>query len=185
MATIMLDMMMWMAMIMPVSTTIGDSVGVGRREDGPSVDVVIEGLGPMMAYQRGAMMRAWQDRSLSKLNLHVLMLLDHEGPLTMTRLATLVDVSLSNMTGIVDRLKQHGLVERVRDDRDRRLVLVPAPPHRAAPGEEAEGLRREHLRRLIGALDGRERAVVLKAAQALARGVARLDATEHIEDTDA
>ncbi|MEZ4597323.1 MAG: MarR family transcriptional regulator [Chloroflexota bacterium] len=168
-----------------MSTTIDESVGGGRRVDGPSVDEVVDGLGPMMAYQRGAMMRAWQDRSLSKLNLHVLMLLGHEGPVTMTRLATLVDVSLSNMTGIVDRLEQHGLVERVRDDRDRRLVLVRATPAGASRCEEADGLRTEHLRRLIGALDGRERAVVLEAAQALARGVARLDATEHADHTDA
>jgi DNA-binding MarR family transcriptional regulator len=127
----------------------------------------------------------WQDRSLSKLNLHVLMLLDHHGPLTMSRLAAFVDVSLSNMTGIVDRLEQHGMVKRVRDDRDRRLVLVRATPVGTSRCEEAEGLRREHLRRLIGTLDGGERATVLQAAQAIARGVARLDAAGSIEDSDA
>ena len=119
------------------------------------------------------------------MNLHVLMLLDHHGPLTMTRLATLVDVSVSNLTGIVDRLEQHGLVERVRDDRDRRLVLVRATANGAARCEEAEGLRREQLKRLIGTLDGPERAVVLKAAQALARGVARLEAAEPTDPRDA
>jgi DNA-binding MarR family transcriptional regulator len=110
------------------------------------------------------------------------MLLDHHGPLPMSRLAALVDVSVSNMTGIVDRLEQFGMVERVRDDRDRRLVLVRATPIGASRCEEVEGLRRAHLRRLIGTLDGRERAVVLKAAQALARGVARLESAEPIAD---
>jgi len=181
----MLDMMIQMDMIMVMSTTIDDTARASRRVGGPSVDDVVEGLGPMMAYQRGAMMRAWQDRSLSKLNLHVLTLLDHEGPLTMTKLASLVDVSLSNMTGIVDRLEQHGLVARVRDDRDRRLVLVRATPTGATRCEEAEGLRREHLRRLIGMLDGPERAIVLQAAQALARGVARLASAEPTADADA
>lgn len=172
-----------MRMITAVSATIEDGVGTGHRVAGPSVDDILEGLTPMMAYQRRTMMQVWQDRSLSKLNLHVLMLLDHEGPLTMTRLASLVDVSLSNMTGIVDRLEQHDLVERVRDDRDRRLVLVRATGHGIARCEEVEGLRREHLRRLFGTLDGRERAVVLQAAEALARGVARLESAEVSEDT--
>lgn len=174
-----------MTMIVQVSTTIDDAPGTERPGDGTSVDAVIEGLAPMMAYQRRSMMRVWQDRSLSKLNLHVLMLLDHEGPLTMTRLATLVDVALSNLTGIVDRLEQHGLVERVRDDRDRRLVLVRATPTGTARCEEVEGLRREHLRRLFETLDGPERAVVLRAAQALARGVARLEAAELTDEANA
>ena len=173
-----------MPMMVQVSTTIETSVGTGRRDDDPSPDDVLEGLAPMMAYQRRSMMRIWQDRSLSKLHLHVLTLLDHHGPLPMSRLAALVDVSLSNMTGIVDRLEQHGMVERARDDRDRRLVLVRTTPTGRSRCEEAEGLRREHLRRLFGTLDGRERAVVLKAALVLARGVARLEATE-TPDADA
>jgi DNA-binding MarR family transcriptional regulator len=178
----MLDMIIHALMMINLSMTIEPTTGAvdGRAADA-SVDEIIEGFAPMMAYQRRSMMRAWQDRSLSKLNLHVLMLLDHHGPLSMTRLATLADVSMSNMTGIVDRLEQHGMVERVRDDRDRRLVLARATPSGASRCEEAEGLRREHLRRVIGTLDGPERAVVLEAAQALARGVARLEASESTE----
>ena len=180
----MVDMMVHMRMMMQVSTTIETSVDTGRHDGDPSVDEVLEGLTPMMAYQRRSMMQVWQDRSLSKLNLHVLMLLDHHGPLPMSRLAALVDVSMSNMTGIVDRLEHGGMVERIRDDRDRRLVLVRATPTGASRCEEAEGLRREHLRRLIGTLDGRERAVVLTAAQVLARGVARLGSAEPTADAD-
>ncbi len=172
-------------MIMRMSTTITHGTQSEGRGKGPSVDEVIEALLPMMAYQRRSMMRVWQDRSLSKLNLHVLLLLDHHGPLPMSKLAALVDVSVSNMTGIVDRLEQHGVVERVRDDRDRRLVLVRATPTGASRCEEVEGLRREHLRRLFGALDGRERAIVVRAAQVLASGVARLESAEGTDHSDA
>lgn len=178
---ILIDVTVHVPMMMQVSTTI--EAGTGRHPDEPSVDEVLEGLTPMMAYQRRSMMQVWQDRSVSKLHLHVLLLLDHHGPLPMSRLAALVDVSVSNMTGIVDRLEHHGLVARVRDDRDRRLVLVRVTPLGASRCEEAEGLRREHLRRVIGTLDGPERAVVLAAAQALARGVARLESTETTADT--
>jgi DNA-binding MarR family transcriptional regulator len=176
------DRMIQVDMMLHVSRTIETAARTGRRHDDPTTDEVLEGLGPMMAYQRRSMMQMWQDRSLSKLNLHVLMLLDHHGPLPMSRLAALVDVSLSNMTGIVDRLEQLGVVERIRDDRDRRLVLVRATPSGASRCEEVDGLRRAHLRRLIGTLDARERSVVLKAAQVLARGVARLESTEPTAD---
>lgn len=171
-------------MMVRVNTSIEAATRTRARTD-PGVDQVLEGLAPMMAYQRRTMMRVWQDRSLSKLSLHVLMLLDHHGPLPMSKLAGLVDASVSNMTGIVDRLEQHGLVERVRDDRDRRVVLVRATGTGTARCEEIEGLRREHLRRLIGTLDGRERAIVLEAAQALARGVARLESAESDADLNA
>ncbi len=42
----------------------------------------------------------------------------------MSRLAELLDVSLSNATGLVDRMEERGLVERVRVPDDRRVVLV-------------------------------------------------------------
>lgn len=135
-------------------------------------------LEPMMAYQRKAMMRVWQDRSVSKMNLFVLMLLENHGPLPMSRLAALVDVSLSNLTGIVDRMEQHGLVERIRADRDRRLVLVRATPTGVTRCEGMEGLRREQFRTLVEALDDADHAIVLEAAQALGRAVERVSAGE-------
>ena len=103
------------------------------------------------------------------------MLLENHGPMPMSRLAALMDVSMSNLTGIVDRMEQHALVERVREDRDRRLVFVRATAAGVERCEEMEGLRREQLRRLMEALDGADRGVVLQAAAALGRAVARLD----------
>ncbi len=132
----------------------------------------------MMAYQRKAMMRAWQDRSISKLHMVVLTLLEDRGALPMSRLAESVDVSLSNLTGIVDRMEQHGLVERVRDDHDRRLVRVRATGPGLKRCEELDGLRREQWRRLLVSLDDKERVVMLRAAKALGRAVARVDTDE-------
>ena len=167
-------------------TTDGQETGIrttaARITDDTLDESIIRELEPIMAYQRKAMMRVWQDRSVSKLNLVVLMLLDDHGPLPMSRLAALVDVSLSNLTGIIDRMEQHGLVERFRDDRDRRLVLVRATTVGVSRCEEMDGLRREQLRRLVEALDPEARAVVLEAAQALGRAVTRLDDAAPADD---
>ena len=59
-------------------------------------------------------------------------MLQHHGPQTMTRLADMLDVSLSNATGIVDRLEDRGFVERVRVKDDRRIVPSSPPPPRTA-----------------------------------------------------
>lgn len=96
--------------------------------------------------------------------LHVLWLLDHRGPTTMTHLAELLDVSLPAATGLIDRMEDRGLVERTGDPDDRRRVLVrPGPAGRLAL-EQTEGLRRDRLRRILRRLDERQ---LRRAGQAI------------------
>lgn len=47
-----------------------------------------------------------------------------EAPLSMSTLAQRIEAALPAATGIVDRLERDGYVERLRDDHDRRVVLV-------------------------------------------------------------
>ena len=66
-------------------------------------------------------------QGVSMTHLHVLWMLEHHGELTMSRLADLLDVSLSNATGLIDRMEERGLVERDPRPDDRRVVLVRSP----------------------------------------------------------
>src|SRR3990172_6989925 len=50
------------------------------------------------------------------------MMIEGEGPLTMTLLAEDIDVSRSSATGLVSRMEERGLVERLHDSADRRVV---------------------------------------------------------------
>jgi MarR family transcriptional regulator, organic hydroperoxide resistance regulator len=175
----MLDRMVVLCTMVQVSRMIEPVATMdARTTDDATIESILRALDPMMAYQRKAMLQVWQDKSVSKVHMFVLMLLENHGPLTMSRLAALVDVSLSNLTGIVDRMEQHSLVERVRDDRDRRLVVVRATATGVTRCEEMDGLRREQLRRLVAALDEVDQAVVLHAAHAFDRAVARLNAAD-------
>ncbi len=63
-------------------------------------------------------------RGVSMSNLHVLSMVERHGELAMSRIAEALDISLSNATGLVDRMEERGLVERVRDAEDRRVVHV-------------------------------------------------------------
>jgi len=57
-------------------------------------------------------------------HLHVMWMIERHGELSMTRLADMLDVSLSNATGLVDRMEERGLIERSRVPDDRRVVRV-------------------------------------------------------------
>jgi len=62
--------------------------------------------------------------AISLVHLNVLTLLDAEGPQSMGRLADALDVSIASLTGIITRMEQRDLVERVHDVEDRRVVNV-------------------------------------------------------------
>lgn len=81
------------------------------------------------------------DRSLTAAQAKVLSLLARD-PQPMRHLAERLSCEPSNITGIVDRLENRGLVERIRGERDRRVKLV----RLTEPGRSAA----EDLRSTLG-----------------------------------
>ena len=95
------------------------------------------------------MMRA----GLSMSHWHLLLLLARHGEMSMSRLADFHGVSMSNATGLIDRLEERGLVERVRVPDDRRVVLVRVSETGRQKLEEVDLLREELIGRVIDQLD--------------------------------
>jgi DNA-binding MarR family transcriptional regulator len=104
-------------------------------------------------------------------HMHVLWLLQHHGAVAMSRLAEYLDVSLSNATGIIDRMEEKGLIERVRVPDDRRLVLVRPAASGVRALAESETTKRERLRAVLGHLSAPERTQVLSAFHSLRRAM--------------
>jgi DNA-binding MarR family transcriptional regulator len=92
-------------------------------------------------------------RGVSITTIHLLSMLQHHGTVSMSRLAELLDVSLSNATGLIDRMEERGLVERVRDDEDRRLVLVRCTAGGAELLTDTQLLKEEWLRKVLLSLE--------------------------------
>jgi DNA-binding MarR family transcriptional regulator len=90
--------------------------------------------------------------SLSIVHLNLLMLLRFNGPLTMSRLAEMLDVSVASATGIVDRMEKKGVIERRRNDEDRRVVEV----HVSDKGEQVftamQAERQDHMTRMLSVI---------------------------------
>src|SRR6201988_5174745 len=104
------------------------------------VDEVVAELHQMIGSLRCAGTGRMVKAGISMTHLHILWVLEHHGDVTMTRLADLLDVSLSNATGLVDRMAERGLVDRVRVPNDRRVVLVRASEEGARIRDEIEAL---------------------------------------------
>jgi len=90
---------------------------------------------------------------VSMTHLHLLWMLDRHGELTMSRLADVLDVSVSNATGLVDRMAERGLVERAGVPDDRRVVIVRISEHGREILREVDLVREDMINQILGRLD--------------------------------
>jgi MarR family transcriptional regulator, organic hydroperoxide resistance regulator len=119
-------------------------------------DRIAAGIHDMIAGFRCAGTGRLVKAGVSMTHMHVMWLLQHHGDLPMSRMAELLDVSFSNATGIVDRMEERGLVERVRVPDDRRVVLVRIAPRGIQAIEETEAVKQDRLQAILGHLDARQ-----------------------------
>src|SRR6188768_1036581 len=125
------------------------------------VEQCLDELEPLIARQRKAVAAQGCLRAISNTHLHVLFLLTTDGPMAMGRLADQLAASMPSVSGIVDRMVSHGLVERLRDDDDRRLVVVRATSAGHAAVEEIDMVRRRQLARVLEMLEPSEQEAAL------------------------
>jgi DNA-binding MarR family transcriptional regulator len=114
---------------------------------------ITSGIHDMIAGFRCAGTGRLVKAGVSMTHMHVMWLLQHHGDLPMSRVAELLDVSFSNATGIVDRMEERGLVERVRVPDDRRVVLVRIGESGIQALEEIEAVKQDRLQAILGHLD--------------------------------
>lgn len=125
------------------------------------VEQCLDELEPLIARQRKAVAAQGCLRAISNTHLHVLFLLTTDGPMAMGRLADQLAASLPGVSGMIDRMVSHGLVERLRDDDDRRLVVVRATAAGRAAVEEIDMVRRQQLARVLEVLEPAEQEAAL------------------------
>lgn len=90
---------------------------------------------------------------VSMSQLHVMSMLERHGDMTMSRLADMIDISLSNATGLIDRMEERGFVVRARVPDDRRVVLVTLTDAGRKLLDDIEVLRAETLRIVLDRLE--------------------------------
>ncbi|MDQ6794415.1 MAG: MarR family transcriptional regulator [Chloroflexota bacterium] len=135
---------------------------------------LLDEMTPWDPRERMSAFRSWLSGSLSLIHLHVLTILELEGPLPMSHLAEKLDVSVASATGIVDRMEQRRLIERRHDEADRRVVSV----HPTRLGGEVFARLRRHRRdkltKLLAQLSDDELSAFLTGLRAMRRARAAI-----------
>ncbi len=85
------------------------------------IDQILDQMERMGRTMRDEVPQEWEKFDLTVHQLRALLLLDVE-PMRMSDLAAQMGSSLSSVTAMVDRLSEKGLVQRVHDTADRRVV---------------------------------------------------------------
>jgi MarR family transcriptional regulator, organic hydroperoxide resistance regulator len=109
--------------------------------------------------QRMRMSEIAGEMKLAPRQMHLLRLLDPDEPRPMSSIAGSLRCDPSNVTGIVDRLEERGLIERRTDPGDRRVKMLALTPEGASvrdqirerwlePPEAIASLSREDQRAL-------------------------------------
>ena len=143
---------------------------------GSTADQIVAELGPFLAHQRHKWAAQCQAFNLSMTHFQVLAILDADGPTPMSRLADQLGVGDSHLSGIVGRLEERGVVVRVHDETDRRLVLAQLTPAGIDMLRHLEDTRLGHFRQLVEGLSDEEQRTVLAALKTLATAHDRLHA---------
>jgi DNA-binding MarR family transcriptional regulator len=154
--------------------------------DGPALDG--DPTGRIIADYRAtivAMKCAMSDRlvrlGISMAQLNILHTLHRTGEVPMSRLADVLNVSVSNATGLVDRMEERGLIERRRVPEDRRVVLVRITDDGVRILDENDALTDGLMREVLTDLDPTQLQVI---ARAIAQFRASLETTVDVHARD-
>jgi DNA-binding MarR family transcriptional regulator len=115
--------------------------------------------------------RAWLSVELTMPQLKTLIRVTKTNGATSGQIASSLGVALSTITGIVDRLAEHGLVSRHEDARDRRITRVVPTPRGRELVDELLQLRNEYISTLLSRLTSDQLHTVESAFQYLADAV--------------
>ncbi|MFL5723265.1 MAG: MarR family winged helix-turn-helix transcriptional regulator [Chloroflexota bacterium] len=143
------------------------------RTRAAAVDSVIEGYEALMRHLADRHAPEFLEIDITMPQAKLLYLLGASGELHMSALVQRLGVSLSTVSGLVDRVVDHGLATRREDPIDRRQVLVGLTPAGVAFIDRFRELNARQMRELLDALDDTELVQLGDALAALTRAASR------------
>ena len=113
---------------------------------------------------------AWhRPEGISEAQIKLVIYLAIHGSQTMSDVAEGLKVTTPAITGLVDKLEKRGLVERVRDPQDRRVVHVRLAPRARMLAEEHLTARRRQVRAVLATLAPEEQRAFINTLRLLAQ----------------
>lgn len=124
--------------------------------DGAKMFELIAAIGRMHSL-RDPLVASLVEQGIGPAQVHALMWLRTDGPLTMGTVATRCGVTDKTVTGIVDRLERDGLVVRERKETDRRVVQVALSQEGKRLSEQIYQNLVQRFSMMLGFLDEKDR----------------------------
>ena len=123
----------------------------------PSVEDVAAHLEQLARlHRRPERSPGWLEHELTFSQLRLLFLLREQGPVSMSRLAETLGVTIATASGVVDRIEKRGLVTRRHRVDDRRVVECVLTDAGERLLREMAGARMEAIRQTLGVLTADE-----------------------------
>ena len=101
------------------------------------------------------------------------------GPRSVGRIAETLGVSRPAATQLVDRLVEHGMIERLHDPADRRVVLVDYAPGMHEVARRIMGVRRRQLNEALDSLTEEEAEAFYKGLKEITAALGRVPGEEN------
>jgi DNA-binding MarR family transcriptional regulator len=155
-----------------------------QTEPGTDTETAVGELLGLIARERASHLRRWCRQDVSMTAIHVLLAIEAHGPLAMSRLAEILDVAVSNATGIVTRMEERGLVRRQHDEADRRVVFVSATDRGRRVLEDREFMKAEELRLVLGAMTPEQRSGFVRSLRVFVMTAEQLRADGRLIEDD-
>jgi len=137
------------------------------------IDEALAGYETLMQRLAGAHEPDFLEIDITMPQAKLLYLLGASGDLHMSEIVGRLGVSLSTVSGLVDRIVDHGLASRREDPADRRQVVVGLTPAGTAFIDRFRELNARQMRELLEHLDDTDLTLVRGALGALDRAASR------------
>jgi DNA-binding MarR family transcriptional regulator len=144
-------------------------LGGSLLEKAKQIAEIIKLYRQMNRYMRHDSPDVWMDLTLTVPQLKSLFFITNEGTTNLRKLAAALKVTPSNVTGIVDRLVQQGLVSRQENPEDRRVSLLKPTEHGEAVVDNLRERRTSYLSRVLGQLRSHELSLLEGGLAAMVR----------------
>ena len=118
----------------------------------------------------------WMDLKLTVPQMKCLFYISNQGKTNFRKLAERLKVSPSNITGIIDRLVEQGLVSRTEYPEDRRILLLQTTPKGEATIAELREKRSIYLSQILSYLDVEDLENITQGLAELARAAEKYSA---------
>lgn len=155
------------------SATTEGLTAINETTRAEAVEAVIAGYEALMHRLADSHAPEFLEIAITMPQAKLLYLLGASGELHMSELVTRLGVSLSTVSGLVDRVVDHGFALRREDPTDRRQVLVGLTAAGTAFIDRFRELNARQMRDLLDDLDDTELEHLRSALTALARAAAR------------